>query len=100
MELYDEKIEQEILKSGIPVLVEFFAKWCGPCRVMEPVINEISEQLHGKIKVFIINIEKAQEPARNFPVLSLPTVLIYKNGKKIIQLSGVQKKDALLDFLV
>lgn len=100
MELCNEEVEQEILNFDVPVLVEFFAKWCGPCRIMAPVINEVSEELYGKIKVFTINIEKAQELTRKFPILNLPTFLIYKNGKKIVQLSGIQKKDTLLDFLI
>lgn len=99
MELYDEKIENEIFTSKIPVLVEFYADWCGPCKVMKPMIEELRKELEGKAKIFVLNIETNQKLADKFTVLSLPTFSIYKDGKRVKTFVGIQKKETLLSIL-
>lgn len=99
MELYDEKVEQQILESRVPVLVEFYADWCGPCKAMEPIIKDIERLFENNLKVFIINIEKNQKLADKFTVLSLPTFLVYKNSKKVKALSGIQTKETIISLL-
>ena len=99
MELYDEEIEKEILNSKVPVLVEFYADWCRPCKVMEPIVKEIENELRDKIKVIIVDIEKDPKISQKFTVMSLPTIQIYKNGAKIKHLVGVQDKKKLMTSL-
>lgn len=99
MELYDEKIENEIFASKIPVLVEFYADWCGPCKAMKPVIEEIEKELKGKAKIFVLNIEENPKLADKFTVLSLPTFALYRGGKRVKTLVGVQTKETLLSLL-
>lgn len=99
MELYDEEIEKEILNSKVPVLVEFYADWCRPCKVMEPIVKEIETELGKKVKVFVIDIEKNPKLSDKFTVMSLPTIHIYKDRLKIKHLVGVQDKKDLLKLI-
>ena len=99
MELYDEKIENEIFASKIPVLVEFYADWCGPCKVMKPIVEGIEKELEGKVKIFVRNIEANPKLADKFTVLSLPTFAIYRDGKRTKTLVGIQKKEILMGLL-
>ena len=99
MELYDEKIENEIFASKIPVLVEFYADWCGPCKVMKPLIEEVEKELEGKAKIFVLDIESNPKLADKFTLLSLPTFAIYKDGKRVKTLVGIQKKEILVSLL-
>lgn len=92
-------IESEILESEIPVLVEFFANWCAPCKLMKPVIEELKKDFNGSIKCIRIDIEKHQKLADTFGVLTLPTFSVYKNGKKVKEVTGIQTKKRLLAFL-
>ena len=99
MELYDEKIENEIFASKIPVMVEFYADWCGPCKVMKSIVEEVEKELEGKAKIFVLNIEANPKLADKFTVLSLPTFAIYRDGKRIKTLVGIQKREILMDLL-
>lgn len=99
MELYDEQIENEIFASKIPILVEFYADWCSPCKVMKPMIEELENELEGKAKIFVLNIEANPKLADKFTVLSLPTFAIYRDGKRVKTLVGIQKKEYLVSLL-
>ena len=76
--------EQEVLKSEIPVLVDFYAEWCGPCKMLSPVIDEIAKEYEGKAKIGKVNVDEEMSLAQKYRVMSVPTVLVFKNG----QLSG------------
>ena len=99
MELYDEKIENEISTSKIPVLVEFYARWCRPCHVMIPIVQKLEVELKDKAKIFILDIEANPKLADKFTVLTLPTFVIYKDGKKVKTLTGIREKEELLSAL-
>lgn len=88
--------EQEVLKSEKPVLVDFYADWCGPCQMMGPVIEEISEELDGKAKVGKINVDENPDVAVEYNVMSIPTLIIFKNGKEVKRYVGVTSKEELL----
>ena len=88
--------EQEVLKSEKPVLVDFYADWCGPCQMMGPVIEEIAEELKEKAKVGKINVDENPDIALEYNVMSIPTLIIFKDGKEIKRFVGVTDKEELL----
>ena len=93
-----ENFEQEVLTSTVPVLVDFWAPWCGPCRMIAPTINEISGEADG-FKVCKINVDDNQELAMEYGVMSIPTLMVFKNGAVATQSAGVKNKDAILEML-
>lgn len=93
-----ENFEHEILKADKPVLVDFWASWCGPCRMLSPTIDEIAEE-HPEIKVCKINIDDEAELAIRHGVMSVPTLMIFKNGEIAQTAIGVRPKEEILDLL-
>ena len=93
-----DNFENEIVKADKPVLVDFWASWCGPCRMLSPTIDEIAEE-HPEIKVCKINIDDEAELAIRHGVMSVPTLLIFKNGEIAQTAVGVRPKDEILDLL-
>jgi thioredoxin 1 len=101
MQFTDQNFAQEIEQSKDLVLVDFFAEWCGPCRVMGPIIEELAEEFKGKegIKIGKLNIDESSETAQKYNVMSIPTLILFKDGQKIEQLVGLQDKDSLKDLI-
>ncbi len=97
LEITNDNFESEVLKSDLPVLVDFWAEWCGPCKMIAPIVDEISGELEGKLKVSKLNIDDSQELAVKFNVMSIPTLLIFKNGEPVEAIVGAMSKDQLLD---
>ena len=95
-ELLSNPILEEVLKSEKPVLVDFYADWCGPCNAMAPVIEELAKELEGKVKVGKINVDENPDIAVEYNVMSIPTLIVFKNGKEEKRLVGVQDKEELL----
>ena len=93
----DKNFQQEVLKSDLPVLVDFWAEWCGPCKMISPIIDEIAEELRGKLKVTKVNVDEAQALASQFSVMSIPTLLIFKGGQPVDQIVGALGKDQLME---
>lgn len=94
--LTSKNYEQEVEKSEIPVLIDFWAVWCGPCRTMMPIVDEIAKENEGKIKVCKVDIDKQRELASKFEVMSIPTFIAVKNGKVVGTSVGVQDKEEIL----
>lgn len=91
--------EHTINESNIPVIVDFWAEWCGPCRQMEPVLDQVATELEGQALLAKVNIDESQDLARKFRIQSIPSFLIFEKGQVTRTLSGVQSKDALLALL-
>ena len=93
-----ENFKEEVLNSEKPVLVDFYADWCGPCNAMAPVIEELAKELEGKAKVGKVNVDENSDIAVEYNVMSIPTLIIFKNGKEEKRLVGLRDKEELLSM--
>ncbi len=98
-ELTDTNFDTEVLKSAEPVLVDFTATWCGPCKALAPVVEKLAEEAGGKYKVFKLDIDEAPGITKRYGVRGVPTVLVFKGGEKIDQHVGVTNRETLLKML-
>lgn len=94
-----ENFEQEVLHSDKPVLIDFWANWCGPCRMLSPVISEIAEENKDKVKVCKVNVDSEGELAAMFRVMSIPMLVVIKDGKVVNSAVGVRPKEQILGML-
>ncbi len=99
VELSDAVFQSEVLESDVPVLVDFWAPWCGPCRALAPVIIEISNDYVGKIKVGKLNVDENPEISMKFGIRSIPTLIVFKNGEVFEQVIGAVPKSQIEDTL-
>ena len=91
-----DNFEEEVLKSDIPVLVDFWATWCGPCRMVSPIVSEIAEEYAGKVKVGKVNVDEEMELASRFGITGIPTLLVFKDGRIANQQIGYAPKEELV----
>ena len=95
VEITDSNFEELVLKSDKPVLIDFWAEWCGPCRMMGPVFEDLSKEYTGKVKFAKLNVEEEEILAANNDIRGIPALIIFKNGKEIGRIVGYQPKDQL-----
>ena len=97
--LTDANFEQEILKSDLPCLVDFWAPWCAPCRTVGPVVEEIASEYQGKLKVGKVNVDEAPKVASQYGIMSIPTLSIFKNGERVDTVVGAVPKEQIISVV-
>jgi thioredoxin 1 len=95
----DQTFQNEVLNSQIPVLVDFWAEWCGPCKALAPTLEEIAEEMKTKVRVMKLDVDANQNMASQFGIRSIPTMILFKNGKAVDQIMGKVPKDTLVSFI-
>lgn len=99
LQITSENFEKEVLQSDLPVLVDFYADWCGPCKMMAPVVEEIATEYEGKVKVGKLNVDDCPELAAKYKVMTIPTIILFKNGNPEQTSVGVVSKETLTGYL-
>ena len=99
LELTDQNFDQEVLKSDKPVLVDFWAPWCGPCQVMGPIIEDLAKEIGRKKKIGKLNVDENSETATKYEIMSIPSLKIFKGGQVVKEFVGVQNKEILREEL-
>ena len=94
-EVTDANFDEEVLKSELPVLVDFWAEWCGPCKMMAPVIQQVAGEYSGRLKVCKVDTESSQNSAIKYGITAIPTLIVFKNGEEVERLVGAQTADAI-----
>jgi thioredoxin 1 len=95
----DDNFESEVLKSDTPVLVDFWAEWCGPCRMVAPVLDQIADEMDGKVRIAKLNVDENQQIAYKFQVSSIPTFILFKGGQMADRTMGAMPKSAFESFI-
>jgi len=98
-QIKDNEFESEVIHSKLPVLIDFWAEWCGPCRMLSPILDQLSEEMDGKVKIVKMNIDENPETPSKFGVRGIPTMLLFKEGKQIATKVGVQPKNTLQEWI-
>ena len=93
MDIIDSQFEEHVLKSDLPVLVDFWAPWCGPCKMVSPIVEELGEEYKGKIKVVKVNVDDNPQYSGQYNVMSIPSIFIFRGGRPVKTMVGAQSKD-------
>ncbi len=99
LHLTDALFEQEVINSNVPVLIDFWATWCGPCRMIAPFIDELANEYEGKAKICKLDVDNNQETAMNLGIRSIPTIVIFKGGEAVDRIIGAVPKQQIVDRL-
>ncbi len=97
-EVTQENFEENVLKSDVPVIVDFWAEWCTPCKMVEPVLHEIAGEYEGQIAVGRLNVDEQAELAAQYSIVSIPSLILFKNGEEVTQHIGAAPKETIVQF--
>ncbi|MBC7352919.1 MAG: thioredoxin [Thermogutta sp.] len=100
IEVNEANFDKEVLQADVPVLVDFWAPWCGPCRMIAPTVEQLATELAGQAKICKVNVDENQNLAVRYQVTAIPALIIFKGGQVVQKFTGVQSKDRLKDALV
>ncbi len=98
-EVTDATFEEEVLKSDLPVLVDFGAEWCGPCRSLDPIVQDLAEEYAGRVKILHVNIDENRQTPTKFGIMAVPTLIFFKDGQVVDKVVGFKPKSALVQHL-
>lgn len=98
-EIKENQFDTEVMKESLPVLVDFWAPWCGPCKMLGPILEDVAANNEGRLKVVKVNVDENQELAQKYEVMSIPTMFLIKNGKVVDSFMGAMNKQALTEKL-
>lgn len=99
VDITNNTFQEAVLKSDKPVVVDFWASWCGPCRMVAPIMEELADEFEGKVQIAKVNVDDQSELAAQFRIMSIPTVLIFKNGQVAEKIVGARAKGEFVDFI-
>ena len=99
VQITDSTFDDEVMKSEIPVIVDFWAPWCGPCKMIAPILEDIATEYDGKLKVAKLDVDSNTKVASQYKIMSIPALLIFKNGELVDQMIGAMPKNQLLDHI-
>ncbi len=99
LQVNGDNFEDQVLQSEVPVLVDFWATWCGPCRQVAPVLEEIADEFEGKVRIAKLDVDESQQVAMDFQVSSIPTFILFKGGQVAGRMMGAMSKPAFQDFI-
>lgn len=97
--LTKDNFEQEVVNSDKPVIIDFWAEWCGPCRAVAPIMDELANEYEGKIKIGKVNVDNEGELAMKYRIMSIPTVMVYKDGQMVEKIIGARPKEEFAKFI-
>ncbi len=97
-EVTQENFEENVLKSDVPVIVDFWAEWCTPCKMVEPVLHDIAGEYEGRIAVGRLNVDEQAELASQYSIVSIPSLILFKNGEEVTQHIGAAPKETIVQF--
>jgi thioredoxin 1 len=100
LELTEANFEKEVLKSDLPVLIDFWAIWCGPCKMIAPIVDELAKEYDGKLKIGKVDVDSNQHIAMKYGIRSIPTLLVFKGGKVVEEIKGAAPKKTLVEKLL
>ena len=99
LQITESNFEAEVLNSSVPVLIDFWATWCGPCKMISPIVDQVATEVAGTAKVGKVNVDEAAELARRYNVRNIPTLVFIKNGEEVVRITGATSKDNILAHL-
>lgn len=100
IKLTSKNFEEEVMKSELPVIVDFWAEWCGPCRMQSPIVDDLAETMQGKLKVGKVNVDEEGDLAAKYNIMSIPTLLFFNKGNVVNTAVGLHSKQEILDLIL